>query len=128
AALDALPPAHYDALSLINVLEHVHQPAAMLQTAARLLRPGGVLLVHVPNFGGLPARLRGARWHQIEPLSHLYYFTYRTLAAMLRQQGLEPIARFSLVVAGGARGLAQRLLDRAGVYFDSGLGVVARRS
>jgi 2-polyprenyl-3-methyl-5-hydroxy-6-metoxy-1,4-benzoquinol methylase len=127
APREDLPAARYDAIALLNVLEHVHEPGAMLQTAARLLRPGGALLVHVPNLGGLPARLRGARWHQIEPLSHLYYFTHRTLAAMLRQHGMEPAARFSLVVSGGARGAAQRLLDRAGVYLDSGLGVVARK-
>ncbi len=127
-ALDALPPARYDAVTLVNVLEHVHQPGAMLQTAARLLRPGGVLAVHVPNFGGLPARLRGARWHQLKPLLHLYYFTHRTLAAMLRQHGLQPVARFSLVVSGGLRGLAQRLLDGAGLYLDSGLGVAARKT
>jgi 2-polyprenyl-3-methyl-5-hydroxy-6-metoxy-1,4-benzoquinol methylase len=125
--LDELPAGRYDAVTLVNVLEHVHEPGAMLRTAARLLRPGGMLAVHVPNFGGLPARLRGASWHQIEPLSHLYYFTHRTLAALLRRHGLEPVARFSLVVSGGARGAAQRLLDRAGLYLDSGLGVAARK-
>ena len=39
----------FDALTMFNVLEHVLDPWAMLNTAHELLRPGGVLVVQVPN-------------------------------------------------------------------------------
>jgi 2-polyprenyl-3-methyl-5-hydroxy-6-metoxy-1,4-benzoquinol methylase len=125
--LSELPQAQYDVITLINVLEHVRDPRDMLVTCARLLRPGGILVVHVPNWGGVPARLRGARWRQMEPLVHLYYFTRRTLEALMRVSGLEPAGRFNLVVSRGLRGSMQRLLGSVGLYLDNGLGLVARR-
>jgi 2-polyprenyl-3-methyl-5-hydroxy-6-metoxy-1,4-benzoquinol methylase len=125
--LSQLPAAQYDAVTLINVLEHVTDPAEMLANISRLLRPGGVALIHTLNIAGIPARLSGARWHQIEPLGHFYYFSSHTLGGLLRNAGLEPFDRFNLVVASGLRAVAQRLLERMGLYLDSGLGVVARR-
>jgi 2-polyprenyl-3-methyl-5-hydroxy-6-metoxy-1,4-benzoquinol methylase len=123
----AVGPASYDVVALINVLEHLPAPRRALDDMARVLRPGGLLLVHVPNFGGLPRRLSGARWHQIEPLAHYYYFTAKTLTRLLAASGLQVVDRFSLVVANRALGAVQRLAGRLGIYLDSGLGLVAIR-
>jgi SAM-dependent methyltransferase len=120
------PAGFFDVVALINVLEHVRSPSKMLREVVRLVKPGGIALIHVPNLGGLPARLTGRRWHQIEPLAHYYYFDSRTLQNLLRKSGFDPIARFSIVVAGGIGGAFQRWLGRLGIYLDSGLGLVAR--
>jgi 2-polyprenyl-3-methyl-5-hydroxy-6-metoxy-1,4-benzoquinol methylase len=124
--LDNLPSAHYDVITLINVIEHLQVPQDILRAGARLLKPGGILLVHTPNWGGLPARLDGPRWHQIEPFSHFYYFTGRTLGKMLRQSGFTPFDRFHLIVASGIKARLQELLGGIGIYIDNGLGIVAR--
>jgi SAM-dependent methyltransferase len=126
ADLIRLPPHQYDVVTLINVLEHLPNPNEVLEAASGLLTPGGVLLVHVPNLGGLPARLRGANWHHIEPLTHLYYFTARTLKALVSRAGLKPVGRFSLITTRGLIGEFQRVFVRAGLYLDNGLGVVAQ--
>ena len=125
--LGDLPAAHYDVITLINVLEHLRNPAEMLRIVARLLRTDGILLVHVPNLGGLPANLYGACWHQLEPLEHFYYFTVRTLTMLMQKAGLESIDRFNLITSRGSKGRAQRLLGKMGIYVDNGLGIVARR-
>jgi SAM-dependent methyltransferase len=44
-----LPAASFDNISMVHVLEHVHEPLATLQRCHELLRTGGVLLVCVPN-------------------------------------------------------------------------------
>lgn len=44
-----LPAASFDAISLIHVLEHVHDPAGTIAQCRRLLRPQGWLFVAVPN-------------------------------------------------------------------------------
>ena len=43
------PSASYDVVTLINVLDQAPDPVALLQEARRALRPGGRLLVRVPN-------------------------------------------------------------------------------
>ncbi|MGD2148946.1 MAG: class I SAM-dependent methyltransferase [Anaerolineae bacterium] len=126
ADLNRLPAHRYDVVTLINVLEHLPNPYETLQSASRLLTPGGVLLVHVPNLGGLPARLRGANWHHVEPLTHLYYFTARTLKALMARAGLKPVGRFSLITARGLLAELQGVVQKAGLYLDNGLGVVAQ--
>lgn len=123
-----LPDSCYDVIMLINVLEHMPNPDEILTSAVRLLKPHGILLAHTPNIGGLPARIKRASWHQIEPLEHFYYFNSVTLKGLLRKAGLEPIDRFNLIVSQGIRGKAQYLLGKLGIYVDNGLGIVARRS
>jgi len=92
----------------------------------RITRPGGLLIVHAPNFNGLPARLRGPDWHQIEPLVHLYYYTATTLSSMLQKNGFRVIGRFNLVSASGWKAHLQRGLGNLGIYLDNGLGIVTR--
>ncbi len=52
-AADALQPASFDAVLLVNVLEHVADDAAMLARIYTLLRPGGYLLLFVPALSWL---------------------------------------------------------------------------
>lgn len=125
--LTCLPDKFYDVITIINVLEHTPEPIKVLQESKRLIKPGGMLLVHVPNIGGLPARLTRARWHQIEPLEHFYYFHEHTLNHMLMKVGLEPKRRFSLITSSGIKGTLQSLLNRSGIYLDNGLGILAYR-
>ncbi len=80
----------YDAVVLWHVAEHVHDPAAMLRDIALLLRPGGVLMIAVPNFGSPEARIGGAGWFHLDVPRHLNHFTSATLSRLLAEAGLEP--------------------------------------
>jgi hypothetical protein len=53
---------------------------------ARVLRPGGALLLTTPNFNGLSRRVLNRRWRVIDP-EHVGYFTPRTLARELGRAG-----------------------------------------
>jgi SAM-dependent methyltransferase len=79
-----LPSEQYDAVVMWHVLEHVPDPAVVLAEVARLLRPGGVFLVAVPNFGSLEARLTRDKWFHLDVPRHLNHYTpgvlYRALA------------------------------------------------
>ena len=62
----------YDAITLWDVLEHVNQPDATLAACARLLRPGGVLLLDTPcrdgafhRLGELAYRATGGRYTRL---------------------------------------------------------------
>ena len=121
-----LPADYYDVITIINVLEHLRDPAEMLKASARLLKSDGILLAHTPNLGGLPARLYGAAWYHVEPLEHFYYFTARTLMMLMQKVGLRPIGRFNLVTSKGLKGKVQHALGKMGIYLDNGLGIIAQ--
>jgi 2-polyprenyl-3-methyl-5-hydroxy-6-metoxy-1,4-benzoquinol methylase len=125
--LNELEHQSFDIISLINVLEHVHHPDKLLEDIAGLVKVGGIVLIHVPNFGGVPARLRGSKWHHLEPLEHLYYFTFGTLTKFLMLFDLKPIDRFNLIINKGSFASMQRLLGLLDIYMDNGLGIVAQR-
>lgn len=48
-ALDVLPDARFDVIVSFETLEHVHAQEAMLDGFARLLAPGGLLLISSPD-------------------------------------------------------------------------------
>jgi len=74
----------FDAVALWDVLEHTLDPKATLKECARVLKPGGLLVVNYPNIQSAIARLMGRRWVFLLSV-HLYYFTARTLAKMLNE-------------------------------------------
>lgn len=85
----AAPFAHhsFDAVLMINVLEHLPHPEAYLAHVRRMLRSGGTFWVEVPNAGSWTARLCGKRWLHHDPDHHLWSFTAANLAALLSRYG-----------------------------------------
>jgi len=82
------PDRFFDLISLNQVLEHMHDPMQTLKEVHRMLKPDGLLLVGVPNFGSFENAVLGR--HQsilTEVPRHLYHFTLRTLTRMLDESG-----------------------------------------
>lgn len=77
----------YDCITMWHVLEHVHGPMRVLQSAYAALLPGGVLRMGMPNVGSVEARLLGRRWQPLELPRHLYHFTPETLSRYLQRAG-----------------------------------------
>jgi SAM-dependent methyltransferase len=80
------PDGAFDVVTMVGVFEHVPNPRETLGEVARVLRPGGVLAVQVPNanFNLLRGRLRPS-WFYIG--THLTNFPPRTLARTLDLAG-----------------------------------------
>jgi len=64
----------FDQVVIWHVLEHVADPRGTLEEVARILRPGGRLIVAVPNFSSAQARWTGAAWFHLDLPRHLYHF------------------------------------------------------
>jgi SAM-dependent methyltransferase len=77
----------YDAVTLWHVLEHVEDPGAALDLVGAWVRPGGVLLVGVPNLASLQARAGRGRWFHLDVPRHRTHFTPRGLELLLDRHG-----------------------------------------
>jgi SAM-dependent methyltransferase len=82
------PDGHFDAITLWHALEHWPDPRVPVARLARLLRPGGVLLVGVPEFASAEARLAGAGWFHLDVPRHLVHLTRASLQRLLTEAGL----------------------------------------
>ncbi|HVI95750.1 MAG TPA: class I SAM-dependent methyltransferase [Anaeromyxobacter sp.] len=112
--------AHFDAVTVWHVLEHLAEPEEALARIARLVRPGGVVMVGVPNFASPEARATKAGWFHLDVPRHACHLTPEWLSSAFARQGLEVRRRsfatpefdaFSLVQsAENAFGLPQNLL------------------
>jgi SAM-dependent methyltransferase len=84
-----LPAASCDVASMWWTLEHVPEPHAEIAHVAELLKPGGVLLVSVPNTASVNARLFSSRWHHLDAPRHLTLWTPTTLDRLLGEHGFK---------------------------------------
>jgi SAM-dependent methyltransferase len=83
----ALEGKQFDIVSVIDVIEHVSDPLALLREASAYLAPGGVLAVVTPDVGSVAARLLGQRWWHFR-LAHVCYFNKRSAAEVFERAGL----------------------------------------
>ena len=79
------------AVLALHVVEHTFSPRRFLEQCARILTPGGLLLLEVPDFDCPASRRAGSAWNGLKPDVHLYQFTRKTLDRYLSQSGFEPI-------------------------------------
>ncbi|HYP13075.1 MAG TPA: class I SAM-dependent methyltransferase, partial [Bryobacteraceae bacterium] len=71
------PQGGFAAVTMFHVLEHLYDPAAYLQAAHKLLRPGGTLIVQVPNAASWQFLLFGDRWNGLDVPRHLVNYRSR---------------------------------------------------
>jgi 2-polyprenyl-3-methyl-5-hydroxy-6-metoxy-1,4-benzoquinol methylase len=69
------PGDTFDAITLNHVIEHLHDPVRTLMECARILKPGGKLVLFTPNGESLGHRLYGQYWRGLEPPRHLHIFS-----------------------------------------------------
>lgn len=85
---------YFDCITFLDVLEHLVVPLAILQQLLTYLRPGGDVIVSLPNvaFGDIKARLMNDEFCYtttgILDNTHLRFFTYKSIAHFLAEAGL----------------------------------------
>lgn len=100
----ALDGELYDRIILADVLEHLMRPAAVLASAAKLLAPGGQIVISVPNVthGSLRLALLQGRWDYRDTglldRTHIRFFTRASILALADEAGLQVTRLRSTVV------------------------------
>jgi SAM-dependent methyltransferase len=88
AALAELASGSFDVITLWHVLEHVHTLNETLDQLLAALKPGGKLLIAVPNVESLDAQHYRQDWAAYDVPRHLYHFSPSTMRRLLAEHGL----------------------------------------
>ena len=93
-----LRPSSFQVIAFFHVLEHLDRPAEYLRKARNLLADDGLLVVEVPDCGGIGFRVLGRRHLCFDHPHHLFFFTAHSLRGLLERTGfrVEGVSRFSL--------------------------------
>ena len=105
-------PASCAAITMLDVLEHLYDPAAYLNAAWDLLAPDGRLIVQVPNAASWQFLLFGERWSGLDVPRHLLHFRLKDLEALLDKCGFEILRSKHFSLRDNPQGLAVSLAPR----------------
>jgi 2-polyprenyl-3-methyl-5-hydroxy-6-metoxy-1,4-benzoquinol methylase len=81
------PANYFDMVTLVQVLEHMPDPIAILQECLKILKKNGILIVGVPNFDSYDSNIFKESWSSLQVPAHLYHFTWKTLEKSLQKAG-----------------------------------------
>lgn len=103
----------FSAIVLWHALEHLPRPGDAIREAHRLLKPGGVIAIAVPNNASLQADRFGDEWLHLDLPRHLGHLTDASLRRGLTEVGFTvertSYARGGQIVIGWLQGLVRRL-------------------
>lgn len=77
----------FDVAVMLDVLEHMQDPGAILDTLHGSMSKGAQLVVTTGDFGSMLARVMGRYWRLMTPPQHLWFFSPKTVTALLERHG-----------------------------------------
>lgn len=88
----------FDVITLFHVLEHIQDPIVTLRECYRILKPGGLLVIAVPNFNSWQSRWTRKHWFHLDVPHHLHHFSAKTLQNFLEENSFRvgEVEHFSL--------------------------------
>jgi 2-polyprenyl-3-methyl-5-hydroxy-6-metoxy-1,4-benzoquinol methylase len=84
-----LPSGSFDAITLWQVLEHVHDLHAYIRQLKTLLKEKGKLFIAVPNYTSKDAAIYKEYWAAYDVPRHLYHFSPRAMQVLIEKNGLK---------------------------------------
>jgi len=121
------PDAFFDEIVIWHVLEHLRDPRGTLLEAHRLLRPGGRVVVAVPNFASAQARWADAAWFHLDLPRHLFHFPLPALRRLIEATGFACESEHHFSLRQNPFGWIQSSLNRRGDLPRNGLYTLLHR-
>jgi SAM-dependent methyltransferase len=86
----AVASQRFDVVSMFQSLEHCRDPCLSVRNVKSIVKPGGLIVVEVPNMDCLGFRLYQQAWYHTDAGRHLHFFSAGSIGALLRYVGLTP--------------------------------------
>lgn len=87
-------PKSFDVITLLDVFEHLADPAKDIHALVKLLKDDGILLIATGDTGSVAAKIFKRRWTFYIPPQHLFFFNKDNLSILLRTEHLVPVKWF----------------------------------
>jgi len=113
------PPDYFDLITFWQVLEHLRDPAAVLQRIRPLLRRGGIVAISTPNVESWQARTFRGDWFHLDAPRHLFLFSPRTLETFMAAHGFRLLTLSHFCWEQNPYGWLQSFLNRVGFSSNS---------
>jgi len=94
--ISSLRPESFDCITLWHVLEHFHDPFKYASEISRLLKPGGVCIVALPNSSSFDAEHYGKFWAAYDVPRHLWHFSPSTFRLFADKTGFKIVKTLTL--------------------------------
>ena len=78
---------YFDAVTAIDVIEHVKHPKLDLENIFRILKPGGILVIQTPDSESRESKQQGCSWGELKPMEHLLIFNRSNLEKLVKSVG-----------------------------------------
>ncbi len=81
----------FDIFCLWDTIEHLREPHLYIKKISEHIKKGGIISLTTGDIDSFVARLQRDRWRLIHPPEHLYYFSRKTISALLEKYGFKVI-------------------------------------
>jgi len=79
--------ASFDVITLRHVIEHIPTPNELMAELARILKPGGRLIIETPNFASVGWSWFSTKWYAAGIPYHLMLFSPKSLQLLAEKHG-----------------------------------------
>jgi cyclopropane fatty-acyl-phospholipid synthase-like methyltransferase len=105
----SIEKGRYDIFCMWDTIEHLTQPHLYIKKISETIKKEGIVAITTGDIDSLNARMAGKRWRLICPPAHLFYFSIKTISALLNRYGFEVL---EVAHTGNYRTLGGMLLRR----------------
>jgi len=101
----------FDLITCFHSLEHMKNPNQFINDAYSILKPGGYLIIEVPNLSSFQFMLTKLKWFHLDVPRHLYHFKLPVLSKMIIENGFIIKKVSTLSFEYGVFGFAQSIIN-----------------
>lgn len=101
----------FDGICMWHVFEHLTEPKETLRIIGKILKPGGYLIMSLPNIDSVQSRLFRGKWLHLDPPKHLFFPGAHDLISEMKELGFKLVKQKYFSLEQNPFGIQQSILN-----------------